>query len=311
MKNTDPSALLPLFLQYCAVERNLSRLTIRDYQHYLTRFTDWCESQEIVDIKQFSMDDLRNYRLYLSRFASTEGKILSKTTQSYHIIGLRSFLKWLIKQDVEVLAPEKIELPKTESRSMKFLSFEQVERLLSQPDLSAKTGLRDKVILELLFSTGLRVSELVSINRSQLDLKRREFGVIGKGRKPRVVFLSQRATDWLERYLATRQDTWEPVFIRYSRDQSPEQDFGEKMRLTVRSVQRIVDKYAKYAKLPIKISPHGIRHSFATDLLKNGAGLRDVQEMLGHKNVSTTQIYTHVTNPQLREIHEKFHRKTA
>ena len=261
----------------------------------------------IEDLTTFSLAQLREYRVYLSEFPTPSGELLSRATQAYHIIALRSFFKWLVKQDVPVLAPEKIELPRSEARSMKFLDLEHIERLLNQPILSSKTGLRDKAILEVLFSTGLRVSELVSLDRDQVDLKQREFGVIGKGRKPRVVFLSKRAADWLDRYLSTRPDYWQPVFIRYSRGEPPITTDGEEMRLTVRSVQRIVDKYAKKAHLPIKISPHGIRHSFATDLLKNGAGLRDVQEMLGHKNIATTQIYTHVTRGDLRKAHEKFH----
>jgi site-specific recombinase XerD len=190
---------------------------------------------------------------------------------------------------------------------MKFLGYDEVQRLLSQPLLSSKTGMRDKAMLELMFSTGLRVSEVVSLNREQVDTKRREFGVIGKGRKPRVVFLSVESAEWLEKYLAGREDFWRPVFVRYSRNKPPITSDGSEMRLSTRSVQRIVDKYCRKAHLPIKISPHGIRHSFATDLLINGAGLRDVQEMLGHKNISTTQIYTHVTRSELKKVHEKFH----
>jgi site-specific recombinase XerD len=181
--------------------------------------------------------------------------------------------------------------------------------LLAQPKLSERSGLRDKAILEVLFSTGLRVSELVGLNRDQVDLNSREFGVIGKGRRPRVVFLSDRAADWLSRWLATREDQWRPVFTRFSGKQVDNKDDGEVMRLTSRSVQRIVDKYVRSANLPIKISPHGIRHSFATDLLQNGASLRDIQEMLGHKNISTTQIYTHVTRPELKKTYQEHHSK--
>jgi len=182
-----------------------------------------------------------------------------------------------------------------------------MENLLSQPSISKIHGLRDKAILEVLFSTGLRVSELVGLNREQIDFESREFGVIGKGRRPRVVFLSDRAATWLEKWLNQRSDHWRPVFIRFSgKIAAPDED-GEKMRLTARSIQRIVDKYAKKAHLPLKISPHGMRHSFATDLLANGAGLRDVQEMLGHKSIATTQIYTHVTRPQLKKVHQRFH----
>ena len=192
---------------------------------------------------------------------------------------------------------------------MQFVNTEEIERLLSQPLLSSKTGLRDRAILEVLFSTGLRVSELVALNRDQIDLKRREFGVIGKGRRPRVVFLSERAANWLDRWLASRDDEWSPVFVRFSGKKPELLMDGEEMRLTSRSVQRLVDKYARKAKLTVKLSPHGIRHSFATDLLINGANLRDVQEMLGHKNIATTQIYTHVTKPQLKRIYDKKHSK--
>lgn len=307
---TLPHALAIEFLEHLEVERNLSKLTIRDYAHYLRRFTTWFEQQEQqTDIRALDQHSLRKYRVYLSRLSDDTGQSLSLSTQAYHIICLRSFLKWLVKNDMAVLHPEKVDLPKPDPQVMKFLRPEEMDRLLAQPRLSAKTGYRDKAILEVLFSTGLRVSELVSLNREQVDLDRREFGVIGKGRKPRVVFLSERAADWLARWLATREDAWKPVFIRMSRGSADIREDGEEMRLTTRSVQRIVEKYVEKAHLPIKVTPHGIRHSFATDLLINGAGLRDVQEMLGHKNIQTTQIYTHVTRPQLRAVHEKFHAK--
>ncbi len=215
-------------------------------------------------------------------------------------------LKYLIKRDINVISPDKIDLPKAESRSIKFLERDSVDRLLNMPEISKIEGLRDKAILEVLFSTGLRVSELVGLNRDQINFDRREFGVIGKGRRARVVFLSDTAVEWLNRYLKERSDTSRALFIRYS-GKTP--DDVESLRLTARSVQRLVEKYVKKARLPIKITPHGLRHSFATDLLHGGADLRAIQEMLGHKNVSTTQIYTHITNPQLKEIHEKFHRK--
>lgn len=310
--STLPTSLPQLvteFLEHLEVERNLSQLTLRDYAHYLNRFTEWFHAQGHKDIKKLDRQLLKKYRVYLSRYEDDIGRTLSLSTQSYHVIALRSWLKWMVKNDLEVLHPEKVDLPKPEPQSMKFLSSEDMERLLSQPQLSSKTGYRDKAILEVLFSTGLRVSELVSLNREQVDLKRREFGVIGKGKKPRVVFLSERAADWLGRWLDTRQDTWDPVFIRLAKEKDEEDPQGESMRLTSRSVQRIVEKYVKKAHLPIKITPHGIRHSFATDLLINGAGLRDVQEMLGHKNIQTTQIYTHVTRLELKKIHDKFHNK--
>lgn len=305
--STQTEPALQTFLEHLEVERNVSRLTIRNYRHYLRRFIDWLQVQQVSDLKELDQDLVRQYRVYLARYSDEQGRTLSKRTQSYYIIALRSWLKFLIKQDLAVLHPEKIDLPKPDSHQMKFLSVERVERLLNQPILSSKTGLRDKAILEVLFSTGLRVSELVGLNRDQVDLDRREFGVIGKGRRPRVVFLSDRAAHWLERWLLSREDNWTPIFVRLSGKQPDLLSDGENMRLTSRTVQRLVDKYARKAHLPIKITPHGIRHSFATDLLQNGASLRDVQEMLGHKDIATTQIYTHVTRPQLKKAHEKFH----
>lgn len=304
---TLPRLLSIEFLEHLEIERNVSKLTIRDYSHYLRRFCDWFEAEGKSDIRELDIHLLKKYRVHLSRYIDEKGNSLALSTQSYHVICLRSFLKWLIKNDMDVLHPEKVDLPKAEPQQMKFLDADQMSRLLSQPRLSSATGYRDRAILEVLFSTGLRVSELVSLNRSQVNLKRKEFGVIGKGKKPRVVFLSNEAADWLRRYLDTREDTWNPIFVRQSRDKPDLNSDGEEMRLTARSVQRIVKKYVEKAKLPIKVTPHGIRHSFATDLLRNGAGLRDVQEMLGHKNIQTTQIYTHVTRPQLRDVHKKFH----
>lgn len=309
MTTTQTEPALINYLEYLEVERNVSQLTIRNYQHYLRRFLDWFVPRGHHDLTELDLELLRKYRVYLARYSDERGKTLSKRTQSYHIIALRSWFKWLIKNDAPVLHPEKIELPKAESHHMKFLVVEQLERLLAQPQLSKKNGLRDKAILEVLFSTGLRVSELVKLNRDQIDLSRREFGVIGKGRRPRVVFLSDRAAHWLGRWLASREDNWRPVFTHLSGKKPDLLADGEQMRLTSRSVQRLVDNYCRAARLPIKISPHGIRHSFATDLLSNGASLRDVQEMLGHKNIATTQIYTHVTRPQLRKMHGQYHTK--
>ncbi len=294
------------YLEHLEVERNLSPLTIRDYQLYLSRFATWAASYGLKRIQDLDLYAIKKYRLMLARLTTPSGDVLSTRTQAYYIIALRSFLKWLIKMDVTVLPPEKIDLPKVEPPQMHFLGTDQVQRLFSQPDIQTMQGLRDRTILEVLFSTGLRVSELVSLDRDQVDTARREFGVLGKGRKPRVVFLSARAAEWLERYLSARTDSFPSVFIRHARGIDPS-DNGEKMRLTARSVQRSVEKYRRMAALPIKITPHGIRHSFATDLLRNGAGLRDVQELLGHKNLATTQIYTHVTKPELRRVHEQFH----
>lgn len=295
------------FLEHLEVERNVSRLTIRNYSLYLRRFVEWLENQGVRDLKELDQDMIRSYRVYLTRYSDAAGRTLCKKTQSYYIIAIRSWLKWLVKQDAPVLHPEKIDLPRGESQHMQYLMADKVLHLLDQPSISTPSGLRDKAILEVLFSTGLRVSELVSLNRDQVNLETREFGVIGKGRRVRVVFLSHRSAHWLEKWLSTREDFWQPVFIRFAKKQADSTSDGNEMRLTTRSVQRIVDTYCRKAHLPIKLSPHGLRHSFATDLLMNGAGLRDVQEMLGHKSIATTQIYTHITQPQLKKIHDKFH----
>lgn len=301
------------FLEYLQVERNVSPLTIRNYRHYLDRFTNWLNesSGSTLTPDKIDQDLVRRYRVYLTRVADREGLTLKRITQNYHLIALRAYLKYLAKHDIKTISADKIDLGKAESRSLKFLNRDQLTRLLSQPDVHTVQGLRDKAILELLFSTGLRVSELVKLNRDYIDLKTREIGIIGKGGRPRVVFISDSAAEWIRKYLSYRDDKYKPLFVRYSGKKVSKDQGEEGIRLTARSVQRAVEKYVKKAKLPIKITPHGIRHSFATDLLTAGADLRAIQEMLGHKNVSTTQIYTHVTNPQLKEIHKKFHGQTT
>lgn len=300
----DLGKLLIEFLEYLEIERNVSKLTIRNYKHYLERFLAFLGSKSPTPAS-ITPEKIREYRLYLSRFVDAHDISLKRVTQNYHLIALRSFLKFLMKRGYTVIAPEMIELGKAESRSIKFLEREQIERLLTMPD-----NHRDRAILEVLFSTGLRVSELTNLNRDQINFDRKEFGIIGKGRRSRVVFLSDSAIEWLKKYLGNRKDSAKPLFIRYSgKHTDPTDKTGESLRLTSRSIQRLVEKYVRKARLPVKITPHGLRHSFATDLLHGGADLRAIQEMLGHKNVSTTQIYTHITNPQLKEIHEKFHRK--
>jgi site-specific recombinase XerD len=251
---------------------------------------------------------VRKYRVYLANRADDKGNlVLKRVTQNYYVIALRSFLRFLVKNDFKTLEPSKIDLPKTESRSLKFLTKEMVDRLVTTPDTSSEHGIRDRAIIELLFSTGLRVSELVGLDKDKIDLERREFGVIGKGRKLRLVFISDRAAEWIKRYLDKREDIFKPLFIRYS-GKVNEFSEGEEMRLTARSVERIVRKYVIKSRIPEHgATVHTLRHSFATDLLNNGADLRSVQEMLGHKNIATTQIYTHVTNRQLRDIHKSFH----
>lgn len=308
--------LIDEFLEYLEIEKNVSKLTIRNYRHYLMRFLGFVTGHSPTPLPtQAHLSDVtpevvRQYRLYLSRFSDKHDLTLKRVTQNYHLIALRSFLKYLTRRNIKALAPETIELGRAESRSIKYLEREAIERLMNMPEISKPQGLRDKAILEMLFSTGLRVSELVGLNRDSVNLDRREFGVIGKGKRPRVVFLSEKSAEWIKRYLASREDLARPLFIRYSGKKPLEGDkTGDSLRLTSRSVQRLVEKYVAKAKLPIKITPHGLRHSFATDLLSGGADLRAIQELLGHKNVSTTQVYTHLTNPQLRQIHERFHRK--
>ena len=297
------------FFEYLQVEKGASPLTIRNYKHYLNRFNNWLAKEGIrQNLKDINQDIIRGYRVYLSNLPDRKGGTLSRRTQGYHVIALRSFLKWLIKNDYAVMAPDKIELPKTQERQVKFLSGDMVDRLLNAPSLSTIQGKRDKAILEVFFSTGLRVSELVKLDKDKIDLERREFGIIGKGGRARVVFLSTRSAEWLKKYLNSREDNYKPVFIRHKGKMDPSTP-DEKMRISPRSVQRMIKKYVRKIKLPVDATPHVLRHSFATDLLMAGADIRSVQEMLGHKNISTTQIYTHVTNKQLRDIHSAFHGK--
>jgi site-specific recombinase XerD len=303
--------LIAEFLEYLEIEKGCSPLTIREYRHYLKRFHNWVtENSPTTKPEDITLEIVRNYRLYLAHLHARDGIPLERVTQSYHIVALRAFLRYLLVQrDIHTLSPDKIELPKQSSRSIAFLNPEQVERLLNSPQVSNIIGLRDKAILETLFSTGLRVSELVSLNRDQVDLERKEFGVKGKGNKLRVVFLSDTAAQWIERYLQARKDHFKPLFIRHSGKVDAQKN-GEKMRLTVRSIQRTVAKYAKRSGLPIEATPHTLRHSFATDLLISGADIRSVQEMLGHESIRTTQVYTHVTNRHLKEVHKAFHSRS-
>lgn len=309
-KNPVPAeweALIGEFLTSLRIEKNCSALTIRNYRHYLMRLARFIQREKPqLKVKDLDLAFIRRYRAFLAEYVDMHGQPLKLITQGYHVIALRSFLAWLAKNDIKSLAPEKVDVPKSKDKSVNFLTSKQVEQLLNQPQIGTSIGLRNKVILELLFSTGLRVSELAKLDRDQLNFDTREIGVIGKGGRARVVFLSQRALKWVKRYLASREDDWQPLFVRYS-GEVDESNQGESMRLSVRSIQRIVKKYAKQARLPVKMTPHVLRHSFATDLLESGANLREVQEMLGHKNISTTQIYTHVTNRQLRKVHDEFH----
>lgn len=307
--NSEISRKIEDFLEYLQVEKGSSPLTIRNYRHYLSRLVLWMESQGIrEDLRDINQDIVKNFRLFLSQLPGENKANMSRRTQSYHVIALRSFLKWLIKNDYQVMAPDKIDLPKVEDRQVKFLTGEQVDRLLNAPSQDSIQGKRDKAILEVLFSTGLRVSELTKLDKDKVNLDTKEFGIIGKGGKARVVFLSSRACDWLIKYLNERKDHYKPLFIHH-KGKADASTPDEKMRLTPRSVQRMLKKYSHKMKMPMEVTPHVMRHSFATDLLNAGADIRSVQEMLGHKNISTTQIYTHVTNKQLKDVHEAFHGK--
>jgi site-specific recombinase XerD len=296
--------LLIEFLEYLEVERNRSQKTIENYHHYLKRFLQWAKISKPEDI---TIDLVRNYRLHLNRMAEEHGTELKKITQNYHVIAIRSFLKYLAKRDIKTLSAEKIEVGKNPTHEIEFLDGEEVERLLEAASSNDLKSLRDRAMLELLFSAGLRVSELIHINRDQINLARQEFSVKGKGDKIRIVFISDTAKHALEKYLDKRTDTDEAIFIRYSIKKNTEKQ--ETKRLTPRSVQRIVKFYAAKAGIVKDVHPHTLRHSFATDLLANGADIRSVQTMLGHSSITTTQIYTHITNTQLKSVHQKFHGK--
>lgn len=299
------------FLEWLQVEKGNSVLTIRNYRHYLSRFSAWLRTEKNKPtLDDITLNTVHKYRLYLSEFQDDKGITLSRKTQSYHIIALRSFLRWLIRNDKKVLSPEKIDLPKVESQEVRFLNSQQVDKILNAPSLSTIAGKRDKAILEVLFSTGLRVSELAALDRDKINLRTKEFGILGKGKRYRVVFLSDRAVKWTRNYLEARQDRFKPLFIRHH-GRIDASSGSEDMRLSVRSIQRILKKYSRKVKLPFDVTPHVLRHSFATDLLMAGADIRSVQEMLGHKNITTTQVYTHVTNKRLREIHESYHKRNV
>jgi site-specific recombinase XerD len=292
------------FLEYLELEQNRSLKTIQNYSHYLTRLSDFAGDIKLSDI---DVELIRKWRLWLNRLGTNTSDELSKTTQNYHLIALRSFLKFCARRGLDALPADKIELARTKRPQVTFLTPEEIERLSSQPDSTSLVGLRDRAIIELLFSSGLRVSELVGLDRDHINLKRREFMVRGKGQKDRPIFISEDAATCIERYLQKREDNVKPLFIRYSGNKQVDLS-GNYHRLTARSVQRMVARYARLAGITKHVSPHTLRHSFATDLLMNGADLRSVQAMLGHSNIATTQIYTHVTDPHLKAVHEKFHK---
>jgi site-specific recombinase XerD len=294
------------YLEYLEIEKNCSKKTIENYNHYLERFLKWTKINSASNITN---ELVRRYRLQLNRFVDKKGAPLKKITQTYHIIALRNFLKYLAKRDIETLAVERIELGKLSERQIDFLEIEEIERIFEAASGEDLKSRRDRAILELLFSSGLRVSELVNLNRDQINLKTGEFSVRGKGSRVRVVFVSDRAKVALERYLKERTDVDPALFVRVGVRHLEKKNKTDDLRITPRTVQRIVKYYATKAGIVKDVHPHTLRHSFATDLIQNGADIRSVQEMLGHASVTTTQIYTHVTNKQLKEVYKAFHGK--
>ncbi|EKE06705.1 MAG: Integrase family protein [uncultured bacterium] len=311
---------LTQFLEHLEIERNRSQKTVENYNFYLSRFLEWLGKDATA--KDITGESVRKFRLWLNRFTDSHGEELKKNTQNYHLIALRSFLKYLAKKDITTLASEKIELMKMPDREVSFLDSDDITRILQAPikNISKKSldkengtgqtlllAYRDKAILELLFSTGLRVSELSNLEKEDINLKRDEFTVLGKGGKSRVVFLSDEAKIWLQKYLDTRKDMNTYMFISHDKRFGKQKDHDEP--LTPRSIQRIVQKHALEAGITKKVTPHTMRHSYATDLLQNGADIRSVQSMLGHSSITTTQIYTHITDKELRNVHKRFHGK--
>jgi len=331
MKKSDKTIIkhIPDFLDYCEVEKGLSEKTQLNYTRYLQKFILWLKSvhKEGLLPHELTADDIWAYRLYLSRFQGPKGQPLKKVTQNYYLIALRALLGYFTAKDIVSLPADKIALPKDSKgqKTVKFLNLDQIEKLLMAPDTNTPQGLRDRAVLESLFSTGLRIAELVALNRDQFanirttprsarrnldsssknselkDKKDLEIGIIGKGSHPRTVYFSERAFSWIKKYLATRQDKEKPLFIHFRSREDADS------RLTARSIERLVKKYSVLAGIPIFTTPHTLRHSYATDLLNQGVDLRSIQEFLGHQNIVTTQIYTHVTNKRLRDIHRQFH----
>lgn len=295
--------LIAEFLDYLEVEKGRSLKTIENYSLYLNRFWEFTGD---VKPDKITLNTVSKWRQWLNRYHGSDGRGVSRTTQNYHLIALRTFLKYLARRDIASLSPEKIELAKAARPQVSFLTAEEVNRLLESIDTAKPAGKRDYAIVALLFSSGLRVSELANLNKSDVNLERGEFSVRGKGQKDRPVYLSKGAIAAVQAYIKVRQDNLKPLFIHYSGSKDEAED-GAYVRLSVRSIQRIVAALGKQAGIPKHVTPHTLRHSFATDLLGNGADLRSVQSLLGHANIATTQIYTHITDPKLRETHEQFH----
>ena len=294
------------FLEYLEIEKNRSQKTIENYNHYLTRLLDFAGD---ITIQELNDDLIRKWRIWLNRLGTNTKEELDKSTQNYHLIALRGFLKYCQKRNLNSLPSERIELASVKRKQVTFLNRDELNKLFSQPKTNNIIGLRDKSILELLFSSGLRVSELISLNKDSINFEKKEFVIRGKGQKDRPVFVSDEAVKWIKEYLSKRQDQTKALFIQYSNHQNKPDNSGNYKRLTTRSVQRLVNQYALMAGINKHVSPHVLRHSFATNLLMNGADIRSVQTMLGHSNIATTQIYTHITDAHLKEVYQKFHDK--
>lgn len=308
------SDLIEDFLEHLEIERGRAQKTVENYRLYLERFLDIAlEITGKDELKASDIDKelLRKYRLKLNRYSSSNGGDgLKAITQAYHLIALRGFLKYLVKRDIKSLDPSLVELPKVVRKQVTFLHYDEVEEMLDQIDLSTESGLRDRAIIELLYSGGLRVSELVNLDRDSINLAKKEFMVRGKGSKDRPIFISDACAERLADYLDARTDSLPALFLNNSRNTQAVDTSGNYRRITARSIERIVEKYARMAGITKHVSPHTLRHSFATDLLMNGADIRAVQSLLGHADISTTQIYTHVTDAHLKEVHKKFHSDT-
>lgn len=306
--NNQIKKLIQQFLEYLEVEKGRSQKTSENYHLYLKRFANFASKNNVKKPEKISLELIHNYRLYLNRLEDKDGQILAKKTQGFHIVALRSFLKYLAKNDIKTISAEKIELPKIDDREIEILSKEELDRLISSTDGKLLVDLRDKAIIETLFSTGLRVSELAKLTIEKINLKTGEFNIKGKGGKTRLVFLSLKARQAIKEYLKIRRkkrkDNCPALFIRLDRRSKSK---NNNLNLSVRSIQRIIEKRAKQAGIVKKVTPHSLRHSFATDLLINGADIRSVQAMLGHSSIQTTQVYTHISNRQLKEVHQAFH----
>ncbi len=314
LQKNSLEAYLTDYLEFCEIEKNLAQSTVKMYDFYLQDFFSWLRNfsnKEKLIIDDLDSETIHKYRVSLNRRRSAKSPDGYKTsTQKTFMVAIRAFLKYLIvEKGLEVISPDQIILGKSSDRVPKVLNDEQLELLFSVQDLNKRSGVRDRAILETFFSTGLRVSELVKLDVDNINLNTGEFTVVGKGGKARIVYLSQSAKEWLRRYLSTRRDEFKPLFLRYSGKSMEEGDSdGESLRLSVRSVERMVKKYVLRAGIAVDATPHTLRHSFATDLLMEGADIRSVQELLGHSDISTTQIYTHITDKRLKDVHKQFHK---